>query len=327
MLCSKLRLLTAAIACGACLATAATQTFAQSYPTRPIKLIVPLTPGGPADRAARLLAQRLGEAFKQPVIVESKSGAGSMLGANFVAKSAPDGYTLLICNQASISLGPMVSSNTPYDPMKDFTHIALIGSFPIFFMVRADHPAKSFQELLSMAKAKPGSISHGFPGGGSIIFLMSELLKQNGGVKLLVVFYKGAAPAIADLLGGHIDATYIADSSAGEFVRSGKLRMLATTTEKRVPGFPDVPAINEIVPGVYGSLWYGVSAPATTPQAVIDRLQAEILTAINSADIRTALTGIGMTPAPLGSGEFVGFIHNEMSKWGPIIKANNIRVD
>ncbi len=301
--------------------------LAQTYPTRPIKLVVPLTPGGPPDRTARLLAQHLGEALKQPVIVENKTGAGSVLGADFVAKAAPDGYTLLITNQASISLGPLMRSHTSYDPVKDFAHIAMIGTFPMFFMVRTDHAAKTFQELLSIAKAKPGSISYGTSGIGSLGFLIGELIKQNGGVKIVHVAYKGATPAIADLLGGHIDATFIADSSAFEFARSGKLRMLATTTEKRVPTVPDVPAMDEIVPGVSGSLWYGVSAPARTPQAVIDRLQAEILAGINSVELQAGLTGIGMTPMPLGPDEFVRFIQNEMRKWEPIVKANNIRID
>lgn len=194
--------------------------FAQTYPTRPVKLVVPLTPGGPPDRTARLLAQRLGEALKQPVVVENKTGAGSVLGAESVAKAAPDGYTLLITNQASISLGPLMRSHPLYDPVKDFAHIAMIGTFPMFFMVRADHPAKTFQELLSIARAKPGSISYGTSGIGSLGFLIGELLKKNAGVNIVHVAYKGASAAVSDLLGGHIDATYIADSSAAEFVRS-----------------------------------------------------------------------------------------------------------
>lgn len=300
---------------------------AQTFPAHPIKLIVPLTPGGPPDRTARLLAQRLGEALKQPVIVENKTGGGSVVGADYVAKGPADGYTLLITNQASISLGPLMRSQTPYDPLKDFTHIALIGTFPMFFMVRADHPAKTFQEFLSMAKAKPGSQSYGSSGIGSLAHLLGELIKQKGGVTILHVAYKGASATITDLLGGHIDATYIADSSAAEFVRSGKMRMLATTADKRVTAFPDVPSIAEIVPGVHGSLWYGVSASAKTPQAVIARLQTEILSTLNSSEMRSGLTAIGMTPVPLGSAEFLAFIQNEMRNWGPLIKAGNIRVD
>jgi len=301
--------------------------LAQTYPAHPIKLIVPMAAGGPPDRTARLLAQRLGEALKQPVVVENKAGAGSVLGADFVAKSAPDGYTLLISNPPSITLGPLMSSRVPYDPVKDFAHVAMIGIFPMYFMVRTDHPAKSFQEFLSMAKAKPGSLSYGSSGIGSLSYLIMERLQQIDGVKITHVAYKGATPAISDLLGGHIDATFIADLSAMEFVRSGKLRMLATTTEKRVPGVPDVPAMNEFAPGAFGDLWYGVSAPARTPQAVLDRLQAEILSSINSPELQSGLTGIGMTPVPRGSGEFVGYLQNEIRKWGPIIKANNIKVD
>jgi len=301
--------------------------FAQSYPTRPIKLVVPLPAGGPPDRTARLVAQHLSGGLKVPVVVENKTGAGSELGADFVAKAAPDGYTLLITNQAAISLGPLMRNHSPYDPLKDFTHIALIGTFPMYYMVRVEHPAKTFQQFVSMARAKPGSMSYGSSGVGSLGYLLGELLKRNGGVDILHVAYKGATPAIADLLGGHIDATYIADSSAIEFVRSGKLRMLATSTEKRVPALPDVPTMNEIVPGVHGSLWYGISAPARMPKAVLDRLQAEILSGINSSELQAGLNGLGMTPIPLGSEEFVNFIQTEMRKWAPLIKAGNIRVD
>ncbi|MBI2959113.1 MAG: tripartite tricarboxylate transporter substrate binding protein [Betaproteobacteria bacterium] len=300
--------------------------LAQTYPARPIKLIVPLPAGGPPDRTARLLASRLAETLKQPVVVENKAGAGSLLGADSVAKAPPDGYTLLITNQASISLGPLMR-RTPYEPLKDFTHIAMIGTFPMFWMVRADHPAKSFQEFLSLAKAKPGSLSYGSSGVGSLGNLLGDLLNKNAGVNIVHVAYKGATPAISDLLGGHIDATYIADSSAPEFVRSGKMRMLATTTEKRVAAFPDVPAMSEIAPGVAGSLWYGISAPARMPQGILERLQAEVLGAVNSAEIHAGLIGIGMTPVPMGSNEFVGFLQSEMRKWEPLIKAANIKVD
>jgi tripartite-type tricarboxylate transporter receptor subunit TctC len=301
--------------------------LAQTYPVHPVKLVVTVTPGGPPDRTARLLAQRLGDALKQPVVVENKTGAGSVLGADFVAKSAPDGYTLLISNQAAISLGPLMRARKVYDPLKDFAHITMIGTFPMFFMVRVDHPATTFQEFLSIAKAKPGTLSYGTSGIGSLGFLIGELLMQKGGVTILHVAYKGASAAISDLLGGHIHATYIADTSAVEFVRSGKLRMLATTTENRMSAVPDVPAMNEIVPGVHGSLWYGISAPAKTPKPVVDRLQAEILSAIKSSEVQAGLAGIGMTPLPLGSEEFVAFIQNETSKWSPLIKAGNIRID
>ena len=300
---------------------------AQTYPTRPVRLVVTVTPGGPPDRAARLLAHYLDEAIKQPVVVENRTGAGSLLGADYVAKALPDGYTLLISSQASISLGPLLRSRRAYDPVKDFAHVALIGTFPMYFMVRGDNPAKSFREFLAMAKAKPGIITYGTSGIGSLGNLLGELIKKNAGVNIMHVAYKGVTPAITDLLGGHIQATYIADSSAMEFARSGKMRMLATTTEKRVPTVPDVPAMDEIVPGVHGSLWYGVSAPAQTPQGVIDRLQKEILSAMRSSEVRAGLTGIGMTPVPLGADDFLEFIRKEMRKWEPIVKANNIKID
>lgn len=300
---------------------------AQGYPTHPVKLIVTSSAGGPPDRMARLLAQRLGDVFKQPVVVENKTGGGGVLGAEFVAKAAPDGHTLLISSQSSISLGPLMRRNTPYDPLNDFAHITMVGDFPMYFVVLANHPAKSFQEFLSIVKAKPGSLSYGSSGVGSLGNLIGELLKQNGGVTMTHVAYKGATQSATDLLGGHIDATFFADSASMESVRSGKVRMLATITEKRMPAFPDIPAMDEIVPGVHSSLWFGVSAPGRTPQSVIDRLQAEILSSINSGNLRTALTDMGMKPMALRSEEFVGVIQNEIRTFAPIIKAGNIKVD
>jgi len=306
---------------------AAANSQAQTYPDRVIRFVVSAAAGATPDLVGRLFAQHLAEELKQPVIVENRSGANGALGAEMVAKAVPDGYTLLISTNGSISLGPLMKSRTPYDPLNDFVHIALIGNFPMYYMVRAEHPAKTFHEFLSIAKAKPGSLSYGSSGVGSLGNLIGELLKQIGGVNMLHVAYKGATPAVSDLLGGHIDATYIADSSAFEFVRSGKLRMLAISMDKRVPTLPDIPTMNEIVPGVHASLWFGVSAPARTPRSVVDRLQAEILSSINSSDLQKGLADLGMTPIPLGAAEFVAFIQNEMRKWDPLIKAGNIRID
>lgn len=304
-----------------------TASLAQSYPARSIKLIVPFPPGGSTDVVARLLAQRLGDALKQPVVVENKPGVGSVLGTDFVAKAAPDGYTLLVAVNSSIAPGPLMRSNMPYDPIRDFVHMAMIGSFPNGFMVRADHPAKTMQEFLALARAKPGSINYASAGIGTSGFLSGELLKQTAQINMVHIPYKGSGPAITDLLGGQLDALFEGLVTATGYAKSGKLRLLAVTSERRVKSFPDVPTLSEVVPGVTGAAWFGISAPAKTPAAITERLQAEILAVLQSPDMQTRLTDLGMTPLAYGALEYLSFINNENRKWAPVIKAANVKVE
>ena len=304
-----------------------TTALAQSYPVRSIKLIVPFPPGGSTDVVARLLAQRLGDALKQPVVVENKPGVGSVLGTDFVAKAAPDGYTLVMAANSSIAPGPLMRSSMPYDPIKDFVHIAMIGSFPNGFMVRADHPAKTMQEFLALARAKPGSINYASAGIGTSGFLSGELLKQTAQINMLHIPYKGSGPAITDLLGGQLDALFEGLVTATGYAKSGKLRLLAVTSDRRVKSFPDVPTLSEVVPGVSGAAWFGVSAPAKTPAAITERLQAEVLAIVQSPDMHTRLTDLGMTPLAYGALEYLAFINNENRKWAPVIKTANVKVE
>ena len=302
--------------------------FAQTYPVRPVKVVIALSAGGTADTTVRLLAQRLSEALKQPVIVENKPGGGGVIGADFVAKSAPDGHTLFLAEAESMFPGTLMRSSTPYDPLKDFVHIALLYTFPSYLTVRSDHPAKTFQEFIAMARARPGAINYASAGIGSSGFLSGELLKQAAAISMAHVPYKGIAPAVNALMGGHVDAVFASYAASAEQVRSGKLRVLATTGEARVKALPDVPTIGEIVPGVSGYGWHGISAPAKTPQAVVRRLESEIMKTVTSVDMKATLTGLwGGEPLPLASDEFAAFIENEMRKWGPVVKAGNIRVD
>jgi tripartite-type tricarboxylate transporter receptor subunit TctC len=301
--------------------------YAQSYPARSIKLIVPFPPGGSTDVVARLLAQRLGDALKQSVVVENRPGVGSVLGTDFVAKSAPDGYTLVMAANSSIAPGPLMRNNMPYDPIKDFVHIALIGSFPNGFMVRTDHPAKTMQEFIAMVRAKPAGINYASAGLGTSGFLSGELLKLNARIDMQHVPYRGSAPAITDLLGGQLDAMFEGMVTATGYAKSGKMRMLAVTSEKRLIAFPDVPTLSEIVPSVSGAAWFGISAPAKTPAAIAERLQAEIQAIINSADMQTRLSDLGMTPLGLGAAEYSAYIQNEIRKWTPVIKAAKVTVE
>ena len=217
---------------------------AQDYPTRPVRIVIGLSAGGTADATARLLAQRLSEALKQPVVVENRPGGGGVIGADLVAKSLPDGHTLFMAEASSMFPGSLMRSRTPYDPLKDFAHILLLYTFPSYFTVRADHPAKTFQGFLSMARAKPGALNWASAGIGSSGFLSGEMLKQAAGIRVTHVPYKGIAPAINALMGGHVDAVFASYAAGAELVYAGKLRVLATTGEARVKTYPDAPTVN-----------------------------------------------------------------------------------
>lgn len=300
---------------------------AQGYPSRPIRLVVPFPAGGSTDVIARLISQRLGDALKTSVVIDNKPGAGSILGTDFVAKAAPDGYTLVVAANPAIAPGPLMRTSMPYDPLKDFVHIALLGTFPNGFVVRADHPAKTMAEFIAMARTKPGAINYASAGVGSSGFLSGELLKQMAGINMVHVPYKGSAPAITDMIGGQIDGMFESLVTATSYIKGGKLRLLAVTSEKRMKNFPDVPTTGEVVPGVSGGAWFGVSAPAKTPPDIVQRLEVELKAIMNTADVQARLSDLGMTPLPLTGANYVSFIQNENRKWGPVIKAGGIKIE
>lgn len=299
----------------------------QTYPARPIRLVVPMVSGGSTEVVLRLVSDRLSMALKQPIVIENRPGAGTLLGTDYVAKSAPDGYTLIGTLNTSIAPGPLMFSKVPYDPLDDFAHIALIGVFPQYMIVRTDSPIKSLREFIALAKAKPDTINYASAGIGSAGFLAGELLKQSAGLKMTHVPYKGPSPAIADLLGGRLDMVFT--SSAAELARSGKVRILGVTNDKRVPVYPDVPTVDELVPGVEAGSWLGISAPAKTPRSIVNRLETELMAILTSRDMLTRLAdpAVAIEAKPLGSEKFLAFIQKEIRDWGPIIKAGNIKVD
>lgn len=300
---------------------------AQAYPARPVRLIVPFPPGGSTDVIARMVAQRLGDAIKTPVVVENKPGVGSVLGTDGVAKAAADGYTLVVSANPAIAPGPLMRAAMPYDPIRDFTHLALLGTFPNGFVVRTEHPAKTMAEFVAMARARPGSINYASAGLGSAGFLTGELLKQAAGIDMVHVPYKGSGPAITDLLGGQLDGMFESLVTATGYVRGGKLRLLAVSGEARSKTFPEVPALTEVVPGVVGGAWFGISAPARLPANIALRLQTEVQAIVNAPDMQARLGELGMTPVPLVGADFLAFIQAENRKWGPVIKAGRITVD
>ena len=301
--------------------------LAQAYPSRPLKLIVPFPPGGSTDVIARMIALRLSDALKTPVVVENKPGVGSVLGTDFVAKAAADGYTLVVSANPAIAPGPLMRASMPYDPLRDFTHLALLGTFPNGFVVRAEHPAKTMAEFVGMARARPGALNYASAGLGSAGFLTGELLKQAAGIDMVHVPYKGSGPAITDLLGGQLDGMFESLVTATTYVRGGKLRLLAVSGDARSKIFPGVPALTEVVPGVTGGAWFGVSAPARLPVNIALRLQTEVQAIVNAPDMQARLSELGMTPMPLGGADFLAFIQTENRKWGPVISAGRIKVE
>ena len=291
------------------------QAWAQTFPTRPVKLVVPFPPGGSTDVIARMIAQRLGESLKTTVVVENRPGAGSVLGTDAVAKAAADGHTLVVSANPAIAPGPLMRLSMPYDPMGGFTHLALLGTFPNGFVVRADHPAKTMAEFVAMARARPGQMNYSSAGLGS------------AGFDMVHVPYKGSAPAVNDLLAGQLDGMFESLVTATGYVRGGKMRLLSVSGEARSKTFPETPSLSEVVPGVTGGAWFGISAPARLPSDIALRLQTEVLAIMGAPDMQARLMELGMAPLPLAGADFVAFIQNENRKWGPLIRARKITVE
>ncbi len=316
------------LALAAMLCGVAGQSHAQgAYPNRPVHLIVPFAVGGSADLVGRLLADKLGPALGQAVIIDNKGGNSSILGTDLGARAAPDGYTLVLTNGAAITTGPLIGQQVPYRPIEDFTHIVLIGTFTNALIVPAQSPAQSFGDFLALARARPGKLSYGSAGVGSAGFLTGELLKQLARIDMVHVPYKGTGPALTDLLGGQIDAMFNALIAAAPHVRAGRVRALAITAARRDSDFPNLPTMAESVPGAVGDAWFGISAPAKTPAPVVERVRADLLRVMDAPEFRHRLAELGFAPQPLGPKEFLAFIDAENRKWTPVIRAAHIKPD
>jgi len=317
--------LTAALA----LMLASAGASAQSYPTKPIRLVVPYPAGGPLDIMARAIGQKLTEAWKQPVVVDNRAGAGGNIGADFVAKSAPDGYTLLMGAVATHAINPSLYSKIPYDPVKDFAPVALVAQVPNILVVNPAVPAKTVRELIDLARAKPGYLNFGSGSTGSTGHLAGELFNTMAGVKMVHIPYKGAAPATADLLGGQVQLMFDNLASALPNVKAGKLRALAVTTLTRSPAMPDLPTIAESgLPGFDLTTWFGLLVPAGTPPEIVARLNAEIVRALDAKDMRERLEKMGAEPLSNNTPEhFAAFIRTEAAKYAKVVKDSGARVD
>ena len=302
--------------------------LAQSpYPNKPVTLIVPYPPGGATDVVARVIGEKLGTAFGQPVIVENKSGANGAIGSEFVAKAPPDGYTILFGYIATHGINPGLSK-LPYDAVKDFAPIAQISEAPIVLVVNPSLPAKTVQELIALAKAKPGSISYASAGNGTAPHIAAELFKQMTGVDMVHVPYKGSSPALTDTLSGQTQVMFPSLVAASGHMKSGKLRGLAISGKARSPLFPSLPTVSEAgVKGFEITQWYGFFAPAKTPKEIVDRLNQEIVAVMNDPETKAKFAAQGADIVTSSPEAFGNLVQSEIAKWRQLIKTAKITAD
>lgn len=302
---------------------------AAEFPTRPIKLVVPYAPGGPTDVLGRLVADFLGRDLKQTTIVENKPGAQGAIGAEAVARAEPDGYTLFVSAASIIVLNPMLYKKLSYDPAKDFRMLALVTDLPVVMEVHPSVPAKTVAEFVAYAKQNPGKLNFGSAGTGGTIHLAGEMFKQIAGVDMVHVPYKGAGPALTDLLSGNIQVMFDTLSTALPPVKSGLLRPLGVSSEQRSPDLPDVPTIAESgYPDYRVSVWYGIAAPAKLPDDVAQKLTASLDRALNDDAFRASLEKIGFPVfRPRSAAAIAEFIDADRARWAAVIKAQNITLD
>jgi tripartite-type tricarboxylate transporter receptor subunit TctC len=314
---------------GAALAAAACAAQAQSWPAKPVRLVVPYPPGGPVDVSARLLATPLQAALGQPVLVENKPGAGGNIGADFAAKSAPDGYTLVMGAIATHAINPSLYPSIPYDPLKDFRHVALVVQVPNVLIVNTGLPAKSVKELVALAKERPGRLDFASGSTGSTGHLAGELFKQMTGTYMVHIPYKGAPPAVADLMAGRVHLMFDNLASALPNVKAGRVRGLAVTTMKRSSFLPELPTLDESgLKGFDMTTWWGVMAPGKTPQPVVDRLSAEILKAMDAPEVKDRLRAMGSEPPAVRTPEaFTAFVAAELKTYAALVKRSGAKVD
>jgi tripartite-type tricarboxylate transporter receptor subunit TctC len=312
--------------CGAFLLALVTPLVAaQDYPNRPVRIIVPFAAGGPADVYARFLAQRLQESMGQAFIVDDRPGAGSIIGTDAVAKSAADGYTLLLMSNTH-TVNESLIATKPFQLMRDFAPIAAINSSDLVLVARSGLAATTLAELIAAAKAKPGALSYASSGPGTPYHMAGELFKAMAGVSILHIPYKGSSGARSDVLGGQVDLMFDAVPTMSEHIRSGKVKALGTTGTTRSSVLPDVPTIAEAgVPGYEATIWLGLMAPKNTPAAIVNRLNAEVVKIVSNAEVARAWKAQGASPMPMSVAEFTRYLDNDIVKWAHIVKVSGAK--
>ena len=291
------------------------------WPQKPIRIVVPYAPGGSADTLGRLIAKHLGDAFKQTVVVENKGGAGGIIGSALTAKSAPDGYTLVVSGIGSHVIAP-VDQPAGFDPMKDFSHIALLAGPPLALVVNAELPVRDFAGLVSYVRSNPQGLSWGSPGQGTHGHLTGELFRTQAKLNMVHISYKGAGPAVADLIANQIPAAFMTLSSANAHVQSGKLRLLALSSPKRLPEYPGVPTLAELgYPGLTGITWFALSGPAGMPAALVEKINAEVRRGMQTPAVKAQMQAESMETLDLDPAAFTRYVAGEIERWTPAVRS------
>ncbi|SNT11512.1 Tripartite-type tricarboxylate transporter, receptor component TctC [Noviherbaspirillum humi] len=299
------------------------------FPAKPVKIIVPFTPGGGNDAFARQIGQMLSESWKQQVIIDNRPGAGGNIGTAAAARSAPDGYTLLLGHTGTLAINPgLYGANLPYDPLKDFEPVSMVASTPLVLAVHPGVKAAHLTELIALAKARPGEINYASSGSGTGSHLSGEMFARMAGIRLTHIPYKGTAPATTDLLGGQVQMSFGVIPGLLQHIQSGKLRPIAVTGRSRSPLLPNVPTMAEAgLPGYESTLTYGILAPKGTPQPVVREIHGQIARALTSERLRASLSAEGAVPVTGSPADFGATMRSEIEKWGKVIREGNIRAD
>ena len=309
-------------------AVCASSAWAQAYPSRPIRLIVAVPPGGAADVTARIVGQKFTEAFGQNVVVENRGGAGGTIASDITAKASPDAQTLLWSSSTTHGVGPVLYAKLPYDALKDFTHIGLATSLPMYVVAHVSVPANSVKELIALAKAKPNTLHFYSSGSGGMPHLVGEMFKAATGSPIVHVPYKGSGPGVIDLAAGHVQLAFDSLPSILGQIKAGRLKLLAAVGKNRSTVFPELPSLAEAgYPQVDGTVWYGLSGPAGIPRPLVSRLSAELEKALAFPDVKERFGQQGAITHFLKPDEFVAFMKAEWAKWGPVVKATGARAD
>jgi tripartite-type tricarboxylate transporter receptor subunit TctC len=315
-----------ALACAGALACG-TAVAQGTYPNRPIRLIVPFSPGGTSDFTARVVAQKVSQTIGQSMVVENKGGAAGTIGADFVAKAAPDGYTIMLTD-TTFAIVPGITGKLPYDPLKDFAPLTLGVKVPSLVCVNPGMPVKTLKELMEYARKNPGKVAYGSGGVGTAVHLAGAFLANIAGAEMIHVPYKGAGPAISDVVAGQLQLVIPSMPTVVPFVKSGRLRALAITATKRNEQVPEVPTVAEAgLPNYDATSWFGFSAPAATPRAIIDKLNREMVAALNDKEVRETLIKQGSDVSPMTPEQFSTFIADEMKKWAQVAKESHVTAE
>ena len=301
---------------------------AQTYPTKLVRIVVPQAPGGASDALARIIGQRLSERWQQPVVVENRAGAGGLIGTDAVAKSPPDGYTLLLAYDGTHAVNASLYKTLPFDPVKDFVSVATLANVPFVLAVNASSPAKDMKQFIDLAKASPGKTTYGSAGNGSVNHLLGAMFGKGAGVQLVHVPYKGAAPAITDLLGGSVDAVFTSIPSVVSHIQGSRVRALAVTSPKRSAALPNVPTIAESgLQGFAVAPWFGLLAPAGTPAAIVARINDDVGTLMSTKEVIDAFAAQGAEPFRTTSAEFAALLRSDIDKWAVVVRESGAKVD